>query len=615
MKDKIKESSLKRLFRFVIAHWPYLVLSTIAAFFFVIFNSASIWITATMINNILVDFNDMIIENQRLLSLNDLSMNDRLKLFSNNLLLKETAIKTVSSVCIALIVVFSAKNISLYIKNITLSIVQYRLIRDLRNKLYSHLHYLSLSYFNKNKSGELTAVLVNDIDNMRSSLSIMFQKLFVEPINILILMSLLFIVSSKLALIALLIIPVSGFIIFGISHSIRRRSRRSQAQLAGMTSMIAETISSMRIVKAFATKSFEINRFAKETQKYYRLMIRRDRLRFVSSPVSETFGASIAALLLYVGARDVLVVESINSEDFLRFILLLFSLFQPLRSLTNVINELQNGLASADRVFNIMDIESDIKDSKNAVKINDLKEKLMFKNVSFSYSNKSENVLNDINFSINKGEIIALVGPSGAGKSTLVDLIPRFYDTLNGAILIDNQNIKEIEINSLRSLMGIVTQETLLFDDTVKANISYGSDNIPDSEVIDAAKAANAHEFILKLPDAYDTIIGERGVSLSGGQKQRIAIARAIVKNPPILILDEATSSLDSESESNVQEAIESLMNKRTVIVIAHRLSTVKNANKILVLDRGKIVQKGNHEDLINDEGIYKQLHKMQFRT
>ena len=280
-----------------------------------------------------------------------------------------------------------------------------------------------------------------------------------------------------------------------------------------------------------------------------------------------------------------------------------------------MINELQNGLASADRVFNIMDIESDIKDSKNAVKINDLKEKLMFKNVSFSYSNKSENVLNDINFSINKGEIIALVGPSGAGKSTLVDLIPRFYDTLNGSILIDNQNIKEIEINSLRSLMGIVTQETLLFDDTVKANISYGSDNIPDSEVIDAAKAANAHEFILKLPDAYDTIIGERGVSLSGGQKQRIAIARAIVKNPPILILDEATSSLDSESESNVQEAIESLMNKRTVIVIAHRLSTVKNANKILVLDRGKIVQKGNHEDLINDEGIYKQLHKMQFRT
>ena len=611
----MKESSLKRLFRFVLAHWPFLLLSTLAAFFFVIFNSASIWITATMINNILIDFNEMLVENQRLASLSELTMNDRLKLFSNSLLLRDTAISTVSAVCVALIVVFLAKNISLYIKNITLSIVQYRLIRDLRNKLYSHFHYLSLSYFNKNKSGELTAVLVNDIDNMRNSLSIMFQKLFVEPINIIILMSLLFIVSTKLALIALLIIPVSGIIIFGISHSIRRRSARSQAQLAGMTSMIAETIGSMRIVKAFATKGFEINRFAKETQKYYKLMIRRDRLRFVSSPVSETFGATIAALLLWVGARDVLVIESISSEDFLRFILLLFSLFQPLKNLTNVVNELQNGLASADRVFAIMDIKSDIQDVDNAFKVKDLNSSLSFNDVSFTYGNKDEKVLNNINFKINKGEILALVGPSGAGKSTLVDLIPRFYDTLSGSIKIDGKDIKDLELKSLRSLMGIVTQETFLFDDTVKANISYGVENISDDEIKDASKAANAHEFIKKLPDGYNTIIGERGVSLSGGQKQRIAIARAIVKNPPILILDEATSSLDSESEKHVQSAIENLMSERTVFVIAHRLSTVHNANKILVLENGQIVQEGKHDDLINVDGLYKQLHKMQFQT
>ena len=611
----MKESSLKRLFKFVLAHWPFLLLSTLAAFFFVIFNSASIWITATMINNILIDFNEMLVENQRLASLSELTMNDRLKLFSNSLLLKDTAISTVSAVCVALIVVFSAKNISLYIKNITLSIVQYRLIRDLRNKLYSHFHYLSLSYFNKNKSGELTAVLVNDIDNMRNSLSIMFQKLFVEPINIIILMSLLFIVSTKLALIALLIIPVSGIIIFGISHSIRRRSARSQAQLAGMTSIIAETIGSMRIVKAFATKGFEINRFAKETQKYYKLMIRRDRLRFVSSPVSETFGATIAALLLWVGARDVLVIESISSEDFLRFILLLFSLFQPLKNLTNVVNELQNGLASADRVFAIIDIKSDIQDVDNAVKVKDLNSSLSFNNVSFSYGNEDKKVLSNINFKINKGEIFALVGPSGAGKSTLVDLIPRFYDTLSGSIKIDGKDIKELELKSLRSLMGIVTQETFLFDDTVKANIAYGVENISNDEIKDAAKAANAHEFIQKLPDGYNTIIGERGVSLSGGQKQRIAIARAIVKNPPILILDEATSSLDSESEKHVQSAIENLMSERTVFVIAHRLSTVHNANKILVLENGQIVQEGKHDDLINVDGLYKQLHKMQFQT
>jgi len=442
----------------------------------------------------------------------------------------------------------------------------------------------------------------------------MFQKLFVEPINIIILMSLLFIVSTKLALIALLIIPVSGIIIFGISHSIRRRSTRSQAQLAGMTSMIAETIGSMRIVKAFATKGFEINRFAKETQKYYKLMLRRDRLRFVSSPVSETFGATIAALLLWVGARDVLVIESISSEDFLRFILLLFSLFQPLKNLTNVVNELQNGLASADRVFAIMDTKSDIQDIDNAVEVNDLKNTLSFDNVSFSYGDDNK-VLNNINFQINKGEIVALVGPSGAGKSTLIDLIPRFYDTLSGSIKIDGKDIKEFKINSLRYLMGIVTQETFLFDDSVKANIAYGVENISDDKIKDAAIAANAHEFIKELPDGYNTIIGERGVSLSGGQKQRIAIARAIVKNPPILILDEATSSLDSESEKHVQSAIENLMSERTVFVIAHRLSTVHNANKILVLENGQIVQEGKHDELVNIEGLYKQLHKMQFRT
>ena len=611
----MQESSLKRLFKFVLVHWPFLLLSTCAAFFFVVFNSASIWITATMINNILIDFNEMLIENQKLLSLNELTMNDRLKLFSNSLLLKDTAISTVSSVCIALIVVFSAKNIFLYIKNITLSVVQYKLIRDLRNKLYSHFHYLSLSYFNKNKSGELTAVLVNDIDNMRNSLSIMFQKLFVEPINIIILMSLLFIVSSKLAFIALLIIPISGVIIFGISHSIRRRSKRSQAQLAGMTSMIAETIGSMRIVKAFATKGFEINRFAKETQKYYKLMLRRDRLRFVSSPVSETFGATIAALLLWVGARDVLVVQSISSEDFLRFILLLFSLFQPLKNLTNVVNELQNGLASADRVFAIMDIKSDIQDSADARNVKDLNSNISFNDVSFSYGKEHEKVLDNISFNIDKGEIIALVGPSGAGKSTLVDLIPRFYDTLGGSITIDGTDIREIQIGSLRSMMGIVTQETFLFDDSIKANIAYGVNNLSDKEIEEAAKAANAHDFIAKLADGYDTIIGERGVSLSGGQKQRIAIARAIVKNPPILILDEATSSLDSESEKHVQSAIENLMNHRTVFVIAHRLSTVHNASKILVLDKGKIVQEGKHEELVNTDGLYKQLHKMQFQT
>ena len=611
----MKQKSHIRLLKIISAYWPLLVLSIIAAIFFVVFNSASIWITATMINNVLIDFNDMVAENVRLMNLENSSANDKLKLFSNQLLLKDSAIETMSAVCISLVVVFGIKNIALYMKNITVSIVQFRLITDLRNKLYNHLHYLSLSYFNKNKSGELTAILVSDIDNMRGALSTSFQKLFVEPINIIAFLTLLFIISPKLTAIAILVVPISGAIIFGIAQSIRRRAARSQAKLAGITSIIAETLSSIRIVKAFVMKNYELRRFYAQTKKYYELMLRKDRLRLLSSPITETVGASLAALLLFIGARDVLVTQSISSEDFIRFILLLFSVLGPIKSLGNVFNELQNGLASADRVFSILDIKSDINDIENAVELNQFENHIAFKDVSFHYDQSSQAVLKNVDFSIKSGQILALVGPSGAGKSTLVDLIPRFYDVTDGAINIDGKNIKDVKLDSLRSLMGIVTQETFLFDDSVKANIAYGLDSISDDIIKKAAIAANANEFIKELPEGYDTIIGERGVKLSGGQRQRIAIARAIVKNPPILILDEATSSLDTESEKIVQDAIEKLMHNRTVIVIAHRLSTVHNADKIIVLDKGLIVDTGTHQELINKDGIYKQLHNLQFKT
>ena len=611
----MSEKSHIRLFKIILAYWPFLLLSTVAAIFFVIFNATSVWITATMINNVLVEFDDMVAENIRLMSSDSLSINDRIKLYSNEMLLKDSAIATMSSVCLALVVVFSVKNIALYIKNITVSVVQFRLVTDLRNKLYNHLHYLSLSYFNKNKSGELTSILINDIDNMRAALSTSFQKLFVEPINIIAFLSLLFIISPKLAAIALLVIPISGVIIFGIAKSIRRRAARSQAKLAGITSIISETLGSMRIVKAFVMKNYELKRFYAETKKYYQLMIRKDRLRLISSPITETIGASIAALLLFIGARDVLVTQSISSEDFIRFILLLFSVLGPVKNLGNVFNELQNGLASADRVFSIIDIKSDIHDTDDAIHVENFKDNITFKNVNFYYESESEMILKNINLSLKSGEILALVGPSGAGKSTLADLIPRFYDVNNGSISLDGKDIKNIKLNSLRSLMVIVTQETFLFNDSVKANIAYGLESVSDDSIKKAAIAANADEFIEQLPDGYDTIIGERGVKLSGGQRQRISIARAIMKNPPILILDEATSSLDTESEKIVQDAIEKLMHNRTVIVIAHRLSTVHNANKIIVLDKGDIVDTGTHNELINKEGLYKQLHNMQFKT
>jgi len=604
-------STLRRILSLILVYWPMLLIATIAALFFVVFNSASVWITATMINNILIDFDQMVKENALLLSSESLSINDHLKLLSNRFLLKNTALETVWSVSVALVVVFGLKNIALYIKNISLSIAQYRLLRDLRNRLYAHFHYLSLAYFNKNKSGELGAILIADIENMKSSFGSTFQKMFVEPLNIATILTLLFIIDSKIALLALVIVPVSGIVIYFISNSIRRRSRRSQNQLAGISAIVSETLRSMRIVKAFVMKNYEISKFHKETSKYYSLMLKKEKIRLISAPINETLGAGVAAILLWFGANDVLVNQSISSEDFIRFILLLFSLWAPIKNLTNVVNEIQNGLASADRVFNILDIKSDINNIDNPSIKKSFNQSIDFKNVSFSY--EKEEVLRKISFSASQGEIIAIVGSSGAGKSTLVDLIPRFYDVTDGEILIDGENIKHIELHSLRSLMGIVTQDTFLFNDTVAANISYGLE-IDQDIVEEAAKAANAHDFIMKLPEGYNSQIGENGISLSGGQRQRIAIARALIKNPPILILDEATSSLDTESEKNVQEAIEQLMKNRTVIVIAHRLSTINNADKIIVLDQGQIIDQGSHEELIEKNSLYKELYNLQFQ-
>jgi subfamily B ATP-binding cassette protein MsbA len=604
-------STLRRILSLILVYWPMLFIATIAALFFVVFNSASVWITATMINNILIDFDQMVKENALLLSSESLSINDHLKLLSNRFLLKNTALETVWSVSVALVFVFGLKNIALYIKNISLSIAQYRLLRDLRNRLYAHFHYLSLAYFNKNKSGELGAILIADIENMKSSFGSTFQKMFVEPLNIATILTLLFIIDSKIALLALVIVPVSGIVIYFISNSIRRRSRRSQNQLAGISAIVSETLRSMRIVKAFVMKNYEISKFHKETSKYYSLMLKKEKIRLISAPINETLGAGVAAILLWIGANDVLVNQSISSEDFIRFILLLFSLWAPIKNLTNVVNEIQNGLASADRVFNILDIKSDINNIDNPSIKKSFNQSIDFKNVSFSY--EKEEVLRKISFSASQGEIIAIVGSSGAGKSTLVDLIPRFYDVTDGEILIDGENIKHIELHSLRSLMGIVTQDTFLFNDTVAANISYGLE-IDQDIVEEAAKAANAHDFIMKLPEGYNSQIGENGISLSGGQRQRIAIARALIKNPPILILDEATSSLDTESEKNVQEAIEQLMKNRTVIVIAHRLSTINNADKIIVLDQGQIIDQGSHEELIEKNSLYKELYNLQFQ-
>ena len=611
----MKNSIYKRLIKLVFNYWPYLVLSTATAFVYVALNGISVWLTASLINNILSDFDKLILEQSRLSSSSILTLNEKIKYFTNELILRDTAKETLQMLCYSILIIFVLKNVFLYLKNVSLIVVQYRLITELRNKLYIHFHSLSLSFFNKQKSGELTSIIVNDVANMRQALTIGFQRMFVEPINIIAFTTLLFIISWQLASIAVIIIPLAGFVIVKISRSIRRKSRRTAVKIAGITNIITETLASIRVVKAFAMENYEVDRFTKETNNYYNLMFRRSRLRSIAPPITEILGVVIGVALLWIGGSEVLAAEGITSEDFIRFILIMFSALQPIRSLSNVFAEIQVGAASAERVFHILDTNPTIIDADNAIKDIVFNEHISFDNVSFQYEDGESEVLKEIDFSINKGSVIALVGASGSGKSTIADLIPRFFEPTKGRITLDTIDIKDVRIKSLRKLMGIVTQETILFNDTISGNIAYGQKEVKSSKIHAAAEAANAKEFIDALPQGFNTVIGEKGVRLSGGQRQRLAIARALLKDPPILILDEATSSLDTESEKYVQEAIDNLMKDRTVLVIAHRLSTIVNVDRIIVLDNGKIVESGTHTELLDKSGIYKNLYDIQFNN
>ncbi|MDP7512464.1 MAG: ABC transporter ATP-binding protein [Candidatus Marinimicrobia bacterium] len=609
----MQESLYKRMFKLVIKHWPFLLLSTLAALVYVALNSASIWLTASLINNILIDFQQLLADHSQMVEQGTLTLNEKLKFWTNGLILRDTPQETLKVLCLTIMVVFLTKNVFLYLKNISMTVVQYHLITEMRNRLYEHFNSLSLSYFNQNKSGELTSIMINDVSNLRRALGTSFHQIIVEPINLLAFIFLLFIISWKLALLSLIILPIAGFTILVIGRSIRRKSKRTAAMIAGITNIITETLSSIRVVKAFAMEEYEVQRFFKETRQYFQLIFHRAKLRLLASPITETLGVMMGVLLLWVGGIEVLSGKGLTPEDFLRFILLLFAMMDPLRKLSKVNVELQAGAASAERIFAILDTAPTIVNKQNAETIDTFEEKISFNNVSFRYES-DDTVLQDISFEIEKGSVVALVGSSGAGKSTLADLIPRFYDVNQGSITIDEQNIQNITLNSLRSMMGIVTQETILFNDSIRANIAYGQKIINDEQVLAASKAANALEFINELPEGIDTVIGEKGVKLSGGQRQRLAIARAIMKNPPILILDEATSALDTESERLVQQALETLMADRTVLVIAHRLSTVTNADKIIVLDKGEIKEMGTHNELMEKEEYYSNLYNIQFK-
>ncbi len=597
----------------MLSHWPYILLSSISALLFVLLNGISIWLTATLINNILLDFDSILKAQSEWAAKEFLTPNESLKYWTNLAILRETPSDSLRVLCLTILFVFFIKNIFLYLKNILLYMVQLNIVKDIRDKLYIHIQGLSLGYFHKEKTGSITSTIINDVEQLQGSLSVAFQKLFVEPINILIFATLLFIISWKLALIAIIIIPLAGIAIIAIGKSIRRKSRRTQKKISHIMQILSETLSSIRIVKAFVNEKEEIKKFSKETANYLNLHLKRARLDLIAAPITESFGVVIGVILLWYGGTEVILQKGLIPEDFIRFILILFSILGPIKQMSNVNIKIQAGAASAERIFTLLDTKPQIVEIKNPINLGKFKRSLEFNDVHFEYQEGSELVLDSVSFKIDKGEVVALVGPSGSGKSTIADLIPRFYDTTSGDIAIDGNNIKDISLSSLRSNMGIVTQEVILFNDTIRNNISYAQSEKSDDLVREAARAANALEFIENTPNGFETIVGERGVKLSGGQKQRIAIARALLKNPSILILDEATSALDTESEKKVQTAIESLMKDRTALVIAHRLSTVQKADKIIVIENGKVAETGSHESLFEKNGIYKRLYDLQF--
>tara|TARA_A100001011_G_scaffold112271_2_gene118740 strand:+ start:11051 stop:12883 length:1833 start_codon:yes stop_codon:yes gene_type:complete len=609
---KKQKINVKRILEFIKPEWFFMMISVINGIFFVIFNALSIWLTASLVNNVLIDFDKLLQNQAELLAKEFPTINEKTKILVNEFFLRDTNIETLRVLCFSIVFIFILKNIFLYLKNLSMSFVQLRIVTQLRNRIYAHLQSLSLSFFHRRKSGDLSSVIIHDVTMLNNSIGTTFQKIIVEPINIIAFTILLFIISWKLMLIALLIIPISQLVIQYIGKSIRRKARRNTKQIGGILSIITENLSSTRIVKAFAMEDHEIDKFNNESWKYFGLLFRSAKLRLTSSPIIETIGVSMAVLLLWLGGSEVVIGSTLSSEDFLRFMFLLFSMLGPIRSLSNVHITLQNGYASAERIFDILDEKSDVPDNGEN-EIESLNKGLMFNNVNFDYG-EGLFELKDISFEIAKGETVALVGASGSGKSTIADLIPRFFDISRGKIMVDNKDIKDYRLRSLRGMMGIVTQETILLNTSIWQNICYGS-NFIEKRLVEASEGANAVEFIDSLEDRYDTLVGERGVKLSGGQRQRIAIARAIYKNPSLLLLDEATSALDTKSERLVQNALDNLMKNRTVLVIAHRLSTIKNADRIIVLDKGAIVESGTHKELYNKNGIYYNLYNIQFES
>jgi len=514
---------------------------------------------------------------------------------------------------LGLILIFAVKGVSNYFQSYFIGFVGNRIVTDIREEVFNHIQGLSLSFFNSIPSGALTSRVIYDIGMIQRSVSSVIAGLLKEVITALGLIGVLFYRDWQLAIIALVILPLLFFPIIKYSRKLRRFSKKGQSQVAEISSFLQESFTGIRIIKAFLMENFNRREFFRVNEKLFSIRIKRLRVKSLTAPISETFGGIAAAAVIWYGGSQVINGQS-TPGNFFSFMTALFMLYGPIRSLNRSNNQVQEALAAGTRVFELLDTEAEIKDLDDAVTLPGFNNSIHYETVDFSY-NQEEEILKKVSLTIRKGETVAIVGRSGSGKTTLVNLLPRFYDVTSGKISIDDYDIRTISQRSLRQQIAIVSQQTILFNDTIRVNISYGRSDVSDDDLFAAAKSANAHNFIKNLPEGYDTIVGENGIRLSGGQQQRLSIARALLKNSPILILDEATSSLDTESEREVQEAITRLMQDRTTLVIAHRLSTITNADRIVTMSNGHIVEIGTHAELLLKDGEYANLYKLQFSS